>query len=81
MSGMHDIQLFQYCGDPEQGMEDIVEYRRGGFHPIVLDDVLPMSGTCTEEYRLTHRPRYHIRHKLGFGAFGTVWLARDIEQQ
>lgn len=46
-------------------VEDREEYRHGGFHPVHIGDQLP-----------DHR-RYHVIHKLGNGAFATVWLCRD----
>lgn len=45
-------------------VEDFEKYCPGGYHPICLNDTL-------------HNGRYRIVHKLGFGAFSTVWLARD----
>ena len=45
-------------------VEDIEEYRPGGFHPISIGDLLAKG-------------RYKILHKLGFGGSSTVWLARD----
>lgn len=45
-------------------IEVVEEYRKGGFHPVHLGDSFA-SG------------RYHVLHKLGFGGFSTVWLARD----
>ncbi|KAK4152735.1 kinase-like domain-containing protein [Chaetomidium leptoderma] len=39
-------------------------YRQGGFHPVRLGDTFKDG-------------RYKIHHKLGWGGFSTVWLARD----
>ncbi|KAI0818435.1 kinase-like protein [Xylaria sp. FL0064] len=43
--------------------EDLENYEPGGFHPVHLGDV--------------YDDRYRVIHKLGFGGFSTVWLARD----
>ncbi|EPE32977.1 Protein kinase-like (PK-like) [Glarea lozoyensis ATCC 20868] len=49
-------------------VEDIENYRPGGFHPIHIGDEL--------------QDRYKIVHKLGYGGFSTVWLARDkVDEQ
>ena len=48
-------------GDDVEERED---YTTDGFHPVLLGDTL-------------NDGRYRIVHKLGFGAVGTVWLARD----
>ena len=44
--------------------EPLQRYRPGGYHPIRLGDSLK-SG------------RYQILHKLGWGRYATVWLAKD----
>ena len=44
--------------------ENFLDYRPGGFHPVALGD--PLKGG-----------RYKIYHKLGYGGFSTVWVARD----
>jgi serine/threonine protein kinase len=45
-------------------VEPIAYYRTGGFHPIHIDDIL--------------QNRYRIVNKLGYGAYGTVWLVDDL---
>ncbi len=47
----------------EVGVEDLEEYRPGGYHPVVIGDV--------------YEGRYRVVHKLGFGGHSTVWLALD----
>lgn len=44
--------------------ENFLDYRPGGFHPVALGDALKAG-------------RYQIHHKLGYGGFSTVWVARD----
>lgn len=48
------------------GTESLDRYRPGGYHPVMIGDVL-------------HR-RYRIVDKLGFGGYSTIWLARDSRQ-
>lgn len=44
--------------------EPLERYREGGYHPTHLGDVF-------------QNERYRIMHKLGWGAYGTVWLTKD----
>lgn len=45
------------------GVERLEMYEPGGYHPVLIDDVL--------------QDRYQIVDKLGFGGYSTIWLARD----
>ncbi len=44
-------------------VESVEEYRRGGYHPVHLNDVF--------------NHRYEIIAKLAYGQYSTVWLALD----
>lgn len=46
--------------------EDPDDYHRGRYFPVKLGDTFK-SG------------RYRVMHKLGWGGFATVWLARDMQ--
>lgn len=46
-------------------VEELSRYSPGGYYPADIDDVL-------------HGGRYRITHKLGYGTYSTVWLARDL---
>lgn len=48
-------------------VEDIEDYQPGGYHPISLGDTFDHG-------------RFKVLHKLGFGGFSTVWLARDRQE-
>lgn len=48
----------------QEGVEVLERYRIGGYHPVRLGDEF----SCE---------RYRVIHKLGYGNFSTVWLARD----
>ncbi|KAI9703361.1 MAG: hypothetical protein M1836_007929 [Candelina mexicana] len=48
----------------QEEVENLEAYRSGGYHPVLLDNT----------YR---QNRYRVVHKLGYGSFSTVWLARD----
>jgi serine/threonine-protein kinase SRPK3 len=45
------------------GVERLETYKPGGYHPVMIDDLM--------------RTRYTIIDKLGFGGYSTVWLVRD----
>ncbi|KAK2032940.1 kinase domain-containing protein [Colletotrichum zoysiae] len=45
------------------GVERLEKYEPGGYHPIMIDDLLD--------------GRYRIVDKLGFGGYSTIWLAQD----
>lgn len=49
------------------GVEQIELYEKGGYHPVVIDEVM--------------NNRYTIVDKLGFGTYSTVWVARDEIRQ
>ncbi|PNY25068.1 Uncharacterized protein TCAP_04997 [Tolypocladium capitatum] len=72
------LDLFFYTGN-EILYEDLTKYKRYGLHPIRLGDILPQPSTCVSD--LAKKPRYRIMLKLGFGAFATVWLARDLVEK
>ena len=48
---------------PVADCEDLEGYQPGGYHPVIIGDVLG--------------ERYQVAHKLGMGGSATVWLARD----
>ena len=48
----------------QEEVENLEMYREGGYHPIRLGDEFSQG-------------RYRVIHKLGYGSFSTVWLARD----
>ncbi|KAG6158219.1 hypothetical protein E4U11_004816 [Claviceps purpurea] len=69
------LRDFVYAG-VEAEVEDLTRYKQFGLHPIALGDILPKPLTCVSD--VNKEPRYRIMFKLGFGAFATVWLARDL---
>ena len=44
-------------------LEDASEYRKGGFHPVHIGDIL--------------NGRFEVVHKLGSGGYGIAWLCLD----
>jgi len=53
----------QYRPSALHDIEEIKNYSPGGFHPIRIGDEI--------------KGRYKVVHKLGYGGFSTVWLAKD----
>jgi serine/threonine-protein kinase SRPK3 len=50
--------------DPGDIEEGRDAYRPGGFHPVYIGDV--------------YADRYKIMNKIGYGAYSTVWLVKDL---
>lgn len=50
----------------QEDVEYLERYQLGGYHPVRIGD----------EYS---QGRYCIVHKLGYGSYSTVWLARDSQ--
>ena len=46
--------------------ENVLKYQAGRYHPVGLGDTLKDG-------------QYKIYHKLGYGRFSTVWVARDTK--
>src|SRR2546421_5505777 len=55
------------------GCERLKEYGDGGLCPIIIDDEL--SG---EDIYDQKKYQFRIIGKLGYGAYATVWLARNM---
>ncbi|KAK7935641.1 serine/threonine protein kinase-36 [Apiospora marii] len=60
------VGRYQPLDDPED-LEDVEQYKRGGYHPVHLGDQLD--------------DRFEVFHKLGFGPDATVWLCLDTRAQ
>ena len=55
--------------------EDITYYFPGGYHPIFIGDVLSASADSENNESC----QYRIMHKLGYGSYSTVWLAKKSD--
>ncbi|KAF2420196.1 kinase-like protein [Tothia fuscella] len=55
-------QMDQFSHICDVDAEPLEGYRRGGYHPILLGDLLKDG-------------RYRIVHKLGWGGYSTVWIS------
>ncbi|KAI0845058.1 kinase-like protein [Daldinia vernicosa] len=66
MDSDSDCDSWKYLPFELGECEDLENYEPGGFHPVHLGDV--------------YDGRYRVVHKLGFGGFSTVWLARETSE-
>ena len=66
--------------DADDDVEDIRRYTAGGFHPIRLGDAVSSQGTSSSPMADRSPQHYRILHKLGRGAFATVWLAEVLHE-
>jgi serine/threonine-protein kinase SRPK3 len=64
MRVLHNVLRRSYRIQWVNGVERLELYQPGGYHPLLIDDLLDHS-------------RYRITDKLGFGGYSTIWLARD----
>ncbi|KAH8903709.1 kinase-like protein [Coniochaeta sp. PMI_546] len=64
MDSQSESSSWKYLPFELGDFEDLENYEQGGFHPVHLGDVYD-GGRC------------RIVHKLGFGGYSTVWLARE----
>jgi serine/threonine protein kinase len=53
---------------PEADVEYFEDYVPGGYHPTLIGDTF-----CNG--------RYTVVHKLGYGGYSTIWLARDQQRR
>ncbi|KAI0351374.1 kinase-like protein [Trametes cingulata] len=67
-------QPIEFHFDPMGTTEALERYSPGGYHPVVIGDMLDSQPGLA-----SHERRYRVLHKLGFGSFATVWLARDVQ--
>ena len=51
-------------------VEEPMRYEPGGYHPIIIGNILRSPGGTSS---------YRIIHKLGHGAYATVWLAENTD--
>ncbi|CDO69670.1 hypothetical protein BN946_scf184851.g58 [Trametes cinnabarina] len=67
-----DSAPVEFHFDPMGRTEDLRRYSPGGYHPVVVGNTFDQDMTLPDNQR-----RYRILHKLGYGSYATIWLARD----
>ena len=60
---MEDLSIY-HDSNLLYNQEEMWKYRPGGFHPVCLGDTFKHDS-------------YKIHHKLRWGGYSTVWLAKD----
>jgi serine/threonine-protein kinase SRPK3 len=71
---MDDVEELERYAPPNPS----VEGRAGNYCPILIGDIIQPSSFS--EGNNPDTSMYRILHKLGFGSYSTVWLARDMER-
>lgn len=61
------MSVNKYKYDWIDGAESLEKYRPGGYHPVMVGDML--------------HERYRIVDKLGFGGYSTIWLGQDTHSR
>lgn len=60
------VDNFQLASEMGSEVEEIHNYKPGGYHPVAIGDLL---GTDN---------RFRVVQKLGHGGYATVWLCHDM---
>ncbi|KAF8971371.1 hypothetical protein BDZ97DRAFT_1913862 [Flammula alnicola] len=55
--------------------EDMIRDEPGGYHPIIIGDILSPSPENSE----SGTRQYRTMHKLGYGSYATVWLVQTTD--
>ena len=75
------IRAYSTVNMPPAHTSDAIYWPEDGLDN--LDDTLPPEGTIQHISTMSSRfpnGRYRVIHKLGYGSYSTVWLARDQEE-
>lgn len=68
METIYQPEPMDFIYQPQPDVECLDHYVPGGYHPTLIGDIF-----CNG--------RYEVVHKLGFGGYSTIWLARDRKTQ